>query len=175
MTTAPRPNGAQALPAFGAGAAGTESPIDIDRFMGTWYVIAHLPTLIDRRVVDAVEHYRRNDDGSITVCRDYSDTKTTQRRSCKATGRVVDSENGRRWSLQYLWPLRTAMRIDWVDDAYRYAIVGGGRPGQFRVLARTPSVAPDTFFELVQIARNYGFAAGNLRTVPQRRKEIYDA
>ena len=41
--------------------------VDLDRFMGDWYVIAATPTFMDRRAVDAVESYRRDADGSIAT------------------------------------------------------------------------------------------------------------
>ena len=40
-------------------------PVDLSRFMGDWYVIAHIPTFIERNATDAVESYRMADDGTI--------------------------------------------------------------------------------------------------------------
>ncbi|MEM6710195.1 MAG: lipocalin family protein, partial [Pseudomonadota bacterium] len=48
-----------------AGCQSTATPIttvddvDLDRFMGDWYVIAHIPTFLEKRAVNAIESYRR--------------------------------------------------------------------------------------------------------------------
>ena len=34
--------------------------VDIERFMGDWYVISNIPTFIEKRATNAVESYRLN-------------------------------------------------------------------------------------------------------------------
>jgi len=44
--------------------------VDLPRFMGTWYVIASIPTFVEEGHQDAVEHYILREDGKIDI--DYS-------------------------------------------------------------------------------------------------------
>ena len=39
--------------------------VDLDRFMGDWYVIANIPTFIEKGAHNAVETYTMNDDGTV--------------------------------------------------------------------------------------------------------------
>ena len=39
--------------------------VDLDRFMGDWYVIANIPTFLEKGAHNAVETYELNDDGTI--------------------------------------------------------------------------------------------------------------
>jgi len=39
--------------------------VDLERFMGDWYVIANIPTAIAKGAHTAVESYRIDDDGTI--------------------------------------------------------------------------------------------------------------
>lgn len=39
--------------------------VDVPRFMGDWYVIAHIPTRPERKAYDAVESYALRPDGRI--------------------------------------------------------------------------------------------------------------
>ena len=39
--------------------------VDLDRFMGDWYVIANIPTAIETEAYNAIESYRLDDDGTI--------------------------------------------------------------------------------------------------------------
>ena len=45
----------------------TESRVDIERFMGDWYVIANIPTFVEQNAYNSVETYRLDDDGTIGV------------------------------------------------------------------------------------------------------------
>ena len=60
------------------GCAGIQSPlatvsyVDLERFMGDWYVIASIPTFVEKGAHNAVEKYALNADGSIqTVGTDH--------------------------------------------------------------------------------------------------------
>ena len=39
--------------------------VDINRFMGDWYVIANIPTFIEKRATNAMESYKLNNKGEI--------------------------------------------------------------------------------------------------------------
>jgi apolipoprotein D and lipocalin family protein len=39
--------------------------VDLDRFMGDWYVIATIPTFLEKDAYNPVETYKRDDDGTI--------------------------------------------------------------------------------------------------------------
>ena len=39
--------------------------VDLNRFMGDWYVIANIPTFIEKEAVNAIESYKLNDKGQI--------------------------------------------------------------------------------------------------------------
>ena len=39
--------------------------VDLERFMGSWYVIANIPTFLEKGAHNAIEKYELDDDGSI--------------------------------------------------------------------------------------------------------------
>ena len=41
--------------------------VDLGRFMGDWYVIANIPTAIEKGAHNAVESYRLEEDGTIAT------------------------------------------------------------------------------------------------------------
>jgi apolipoprotein D and lipocalin family protein len=45
----------------------TVAKVDLPRFMGDWYVIAHIPTFPERKAWNAVESYRLDPDGSVAT------------------------------------------------------------------------------------------------------------
>ena len=42
----------------------TEEHVDLARFMGDWYVIANIPTFVEKGAHNAVESYKMNPDGT---------------------------------------------------------------------------------------------------------------
>lgn len=45
----------------------TVDNVDLNRFMGDWYVIASIPTFIEKDAFNAVESYRLDDDGTVAT------------------------------------------------------------------------------------------------------------
>src|SRR5690349_11444018 len=45
----------------------TMAHVDLERFMGDWYVIANIPTSTEKDAYNAVESYRLDADGSIAT------------------------------------------------------------------------------------------------------------
>ena len=49
----------------------TVKEVDLDRFMGKWYVIASIPTWFERHASNAVETYTQKENGTIHVSFTY--------------------------------------------------------------------------------------------------------
>src|SRR5579859_6580998 len=47
--------------------------VDLTRFMGDWYVIANIPTRLERDAYDAVESYQLRPDGRVQTTFRYRD------------------------------------------------------------------------------------------------------
>ena len=45
----------------------TVDDVNISEFMGSWYVIAHIPTFIEKEAYNAIESYKLNNDGTIAT------------------------------------------------------------------------------------------------------------
>jgi apolipoprotein D and lipocalin family protein len=45
----------------------TVSYVDLERFMGDWYVVASIPAFIEKGAHNAVESYALNSDGTIAT------------------------------------------------------------------------------------------------------------
>ena len=45
----------------------TVDEVDLSRFMGDWYVIASIPTFIEKEAYNAVESYRLEEDGTVAT------------------------------------------------------------------------------------------------------------
>lgn len=45
----------------------TVKRVELDRFMGNWYVVASIPTLFEKGAHNAIENYQMDDNGRINV------------------------------------------------------------------------------------------------------------
>ena len=77
--------------------------VDLERFMGDWYVIANIPTFLEKGAHNAVESYALNDDGTIAttfVYRDGSFDGEEKRYTPK--GFVSDTESNALWGMRFI-------------------------------------------------------------------------
>ena len=95
-----RPAIAALLAAIVAGCASTQpaitpvASVDLPRFMGDWYVIAHIPSRPERDAYDAVESYRLDADGRIrTTCTQRKGSFSAPVETMEPVGTVVEGTN----------------------------------------------------------------------------------
>lgn len=142
--------------------------VDVPRFAGTWYVIAVIPTFLEKDVVDAKETYTILPDGSIDTVFTYrkesfaSDVKTLRSTA------FVEGDNGARWGVQFVWPIRADYRISWLSDDYAQTIVGREKRDHVWIMARTPTIPEADLQRHIEFVRAQGYDVSKLVRVPQR-------
>jgi len=99
--------------------------IDIEKFMGKWYVISLVPNFVEKGCTNSSDTYTLNDDGTIGI--QYYAVKDGKERSIKQKGFVNDLEPGR-WDIQFLKPYipfyRAPYEVVILDSNYEYMVVG---------------------------------------------------
>jgi apolipoprotein D and lipocalin family protein len=143
--------------------------VDLDRFMGPWYVIASIPTFLEKDAYDAVESYALNPDGTIATTFTFrkggfdGPTKTM-----KPHGFVLDKASNARWGMQFIWPIKAQYLIAYLDDAYTETIIARDARDYVWIMARTPSLNPADYDRLRTRVGTMGYDISKLRLVPQQ-------
>lgn len=143
--------------------------VDLPRFMGAWYVIAHIPTFIEKEAYDAVETYALDVDGSIKTTFTFrkggldGPPKRYQPR-----GFVIPGTSNAVWGMRFVWPIKAEYVISHVDDAYTETIIGRSARDYVWIMARSPTLTPTRYDALVARVREMGYDTTKLRRVPQR-------
>ena len=70
----------------------TVSHVDLQRFMGDWYVIANIPTFIEREAYNATERYELNEDGTIQTTFSFNRAASTARKSNTRRKRLLSTK-----------------------------------------------------------------------------------
>lgn len=158
---------------FGLSSCQTTAPIqtaeavDLNRFMGDWFVLAHIPTFLERNAFNAVETYRLNSDGSVFTRFSFNrGAPDGPRRSFDATGYVRDQQTNAEWGMQFIWPFKAEYRVLYVDDEYRYTVIGRTARDYAWIMARSASVSEDVYSGLTELLVREGYELEKVRRIP---------
>jgi len=141
--------------------------VDLDRFMGDWYVIASTPTFIDRKAEDAVESYRRDADGSIATTYTFRNGSLgTQLSRYTPRGFVHPGTGNAVWGMQFVWPIKADYRIAWLAPDYSRVVIAREKRDYAWIMARTPSIPEAQVDEMYEFLRANGYDTATLRRIP---------
>ena len=164
--------GAIALFAFNANGKNSIPPVanvDLPRFMGDWYVIANIPTFVERESYDAVETYAMREDGKIQATfRQRKGSFDAPIDTMRPVGTVRAGTQNAVWGMQFIWPIKAEYVIVYLDDSYTQTIIGRTARDYVWVMARTPQISETDYAAHVERLRVLGYDISKLRRVPQR-------
>lgn len=143
--------------------------VDLERFMGDWYVIANIPTFLEKGAHNAVETYALNDDGTVAttfVFRDGSFDGEKKRYTPK--GYVRDDGTNAHWGMRFIWPIKADYRIVYLDKEYSQTIIARQKRDFVWIMARTPEIPQEDYDKLIEFAASIGYDVSKIQRVPQR-------
>ena len=142
--------------------------VDLQRFMGTWYVIAHIPTRFERDAFAATETYALRSDGRIATTFSYRKGSVDgPEHTMHPVGTVRDSARGAVWDMRFFGFLSAEYVIVYLKDDYSLTIIGRSDRDYAWVMARTPHISEDDYVACEERLRRLGYSLDALRRVPQ--------
>ena len=86
--------------------------VDLERFMGPWYVISSTPTFIDKKSYNAIEEYTLAEDGTIKTRFSFFDGGFDgEFKTYHPTGFVRPDGSNAVWGMQFIWPIKADYQI----------------------------------------------------------------
>lgn len=147
----------------------TVDNVDIQRFMGRWYVIACIPTFIETEAYNGVETYAFNPDGTIdTVFTFNKGSFDGPPKRYNPRGFILDTVNNSTWGMQFVWPIKAEYLITHLNQDYTQTVIGRNKRDYVWIMARTPQIPESDYQRLVKELENQGYDIYRLRRVPQR-------
>ncbi len=142
--------------------------VDLDKFMGDWYVIANIPTFIETDAHNAIETYAMNDDGSIATTFTFSDgSPDGERKKYEPTGFIVDDQSNALWDMQFIWPFKAEYRVIYLDDDYQTTIIGRSKRDYVWLMSRESSIDEKSYAALIAFIEAQGYDINKVQRVPQ--------
>ncbi len=146
----------------------TVARVDLERFMGDWYVIANIPTFLEKDAHNAVESYRLAPDGTIETTFTFrAGGFDGPRKQYRPRGFVFDRESNAVWGMQFVWPIKADFRIVYLTPDYQQTVIGREARDHVWIMARTPSIPDDDYARILDYLARQGYDVARIQRVPQ--------
>lgn len=143
--------------------------VDVGRFMGDWYVIASIPTALERGAHNAVESYRLAEDGTIETTFTFrKGAFDGPRKRFTPRGFIRNAETNAEWGMRFIWPIKAEYLVVYLDEAYTHTAIGRSKRDYVWVMSRTPQMEDNDYQRIVAFLAEQGYDTGLIQKVPQR-------
>ena len=148
----------------------TVDQVDIQKFMGKWYVIANIPTFIEKGAHNAVETYTWNQkedriDVKFAFRKDSfdGDKKTYYQKAF-----IHNKDSKAEWRIQMIWPIKFPYLIMDLAPDYSYTVIGVPNRSYIWIMAKTPTLPEATYQEILKRIEAQKFDLSLIQKVPQK-------
>lgn len=141
--------------------------VDLEKFSGDWYVIALLPSIIEKNAVNGIETYTFNDDKVHVEYIFYKDSPEGKRKVTTQRGWIIDKETNAEWKVQPLWPLRLPYLIIDLAEDYRYTVIGTNNYKYVWIMARETYLSDDDYRNILNNLEERGYNVDDIVVMPQ--------
>lgn len=132
--------------------------VDLKRFMGDWYVIANIPTFVEKNAFNPVESYQLNDDGTILTTFTFnSGSLNGELKRYQPKGFIKDKSSNAIWGMQFIWPIKADYRIVYLDESYEQTIIGRMSRDYVWIMARKPKISESDYAKLASKVELLGY------------------
>jgi apolipoprotein D and lipocalin family protein len=147
--------------------------VDLQRYMGGWFVIANIPYFAEKDCFDSVEGYALRADGRIDnkfACRESSFDSPMQPK-LKTVATVYDKKSNAEWRVPFFRVIPVKYFVIDLDPDYRWAVIGHPSRRYGWILSRTRTLPDPTYRGILERLRGQGYDERKFVKVPQRGGE----
>lgn len=147
-------------------------PIDLNRFMGTWHVIARVPYFAENGDVASIDEYTLRDDGGISVRYHFRKGFGEPVKTFASRATVKSGTGNRDWTTWFFGIIPTRYRILEVAPDGSWALIDYPGRDLAWVFARQPLIDDALYARLLGKLRSHGVDTGKLVRVPQVPEQV---
>jgi len=137
--------------------------------MGEWYVIANIPTFLEKGAHNAIESYRLAADGTIETTFTFrAGSFDGEIKRYTPRGFVQDRTTNAVWGMQFVWPVKADYRIAYLSPDYTQTVIGREKRDYVWIMARTPQIPEQDYQRILRFLADQGYDVAQIRKVPQR-------
>ena len=145
--------------------------VDLERFMGAWFVLANIPTFVEKDAYNPVERYELNPDGTIATTFTFNKGGFDgPLKVYRPKGFVLDKDTNARWGMQFIWPIKSDFRVIYLDEDYRLTVIGREQRDYVWVMGRTPDFSDADFARMQEFIASVGYDPSKLQRAPHQSR-----
>ena len=132
--------------------------------MGDWYVIANIPTFIEKDAYNAIESYRLDDDGTVaTTFRFNKGSLDGPLKEYHPRGFIKDKKSNAVWGMQFIWPFKAEYRIIFLSEDYSRTVIGRSKRDYVWIMAREPKISDEEYASITKFLQEQGYDLRDLQ------------
>ena len=146
--------------------------LNIQEFMGDWFVIAVIPTFLEKDIFNAIESYTLNSDGTIST--EFSFNKggfDGDRKKYNPKGFIMDKDSNALWGMQFIWPIKADFRVVYLSDDHSYTIIGRNKRDYVWLMSRSPMMSDEDYSNAMSFIESIGYDMTKIVKIPQKWPE----
>jgi apolipoprotein D and lipocalin family protein len=144
----------------------TVAKVELDRYLGKWFEIAHLPFKFEDGATDITATYSLLKSGDVGVLNEC--IKDGKQKTAKGKAKVVDKKTGAKLKVTFFWPFYGDYWIIKLGENYDYSVVGTPNRKYLWILCRTPKMNPNLYSEILEFVKSKGFNIEKLILTPYK-------
>jgi apolipoprotein D and lipocalin family protein len=121
-------------------------PLDVDRYMGTWYEIARFDSFYQRGCVASSAEYSRQGSDVKIINRCFDGSLEGKQKIVEGKAWVPDAKEPGKLRVQFFWPFSGPYWVIDIADDYSWALIGHPEKKSCWVFSRTPAM-DDTLYQ----------------------------
>lgn len=146
----------------------TAENVNIDLFMGRWYVHGYTPIIVDKNAHNAIEHYRLDADEKIQTTYQFRDGGFDgEIKTHTPVGWVHEKVASKaEWRMQFIWPFSADYIILHLDNDYSETIVAHPSRKYAWIMLRDDTVSDADYDRLLSKLETAGYDTDIMQKLP---------
>lgn len=146
--------------------------VDLPRFMGTWYVVARIPNVLERGHMASRDVYTLRADGKIDVHYVYRTGPQEQEKVVDIIASVLPDTGNREWRMRFFKIVPTKQRILEVAPDGSWALIDSPGRDLAWIFSRRPDMDDAQYLELRKRLGAHGIDTDKVWRVPHTAAQV---
>ncbi len=145
----------------------TVDNVDIQRFMGDWYVIAGRTTFLEKGATNSLEQYSWNEEKNrIDITFTYNkNTFDGPLKTIEQKAWIHNSKTNAHWKVQPLWPFKLDYLVIALDKDYQWTVVGVPNQAYLWLMARVKSMSEEKIKSILKDVAATGYSIEDVKPI----------